>query len=179
VRRVFVNLVAVGALLVIPAAAAAQQAPPPDSELDQYIPSFPGAKGDKELGGGGNGDGDEGRQAGADPVPAATEEELRSLGPAGGAAADFAVGSAPRAGNGGKGGEADGSGGKAGGKGGGADGRSSVGAVAGALGGDTSDGGIGVLLPLLLGAIAVGGILYVLRRRGIIGSSGGNEGGGA
>jgi hypothetical protein len=161
-RGYLVNLVALLALLAIPPAAAAQQAPPPDSELDQYVPNFPGAKGDKELGGGGEGDGGGGGQAGADPVlPAATQEELGSAGPAGKAAADFAEGSAPGGGDGGTSG-----------KGAKADGQSSVSAIVGAALGGTSGGGIGVLLPLLLGAIAVGGILYVLRRRGVLGSSG-------
>ena len=170
--RILVTLVALLALGAIPVGAAARQAPPPSSELDQYIPTFPGAKGDKELGGGGTGDGGGGGQARADPVPAATQEELGSAGPAGKAAADFAEGTAPVGGDGGTSGKADGKGGKADGKGGAADGQSSVGAVVGAAAGGASGGGMGVLLPLLLGAIAVGGILYALRRRGILGSSG-------
>ena len=158
-------LVALVALGAIPVGAAAQQAPPPSSELDQYVPIFPGAKGDKALGGGGEGDGGGGSQAGANPVPSATLEKLSSLGPGGQAAADFAEGSAPRGGDGGTSGKAGGSGGKA-------DGGSSVGAVVGPGAGGVADGGMGLLLPFLLVAIAVGGILYALRRRGIVGSSG-------
>src|SRR5688572_24919137 len=97
-RRFFTYLVGVLALLAIPATAAAQEAPPPpSSELDQYVPTYPDAKGDKELGGkgggrdGGGGGGGGGDEAAPPPEGSAvapeTTDELESQGPAGEAAA--------------------------------------------------------------------------------------------
>ena len=185
-RRSLVNLTALLALLAIPATATAQQAPPPTSELDQYIPTYPDAKGDKELGGGdrggggGGGGGGEGGDdgtggGGTDAVPPETDAELRSSGPSGEAAAEFAQGTP----------SGDGQSEETRPRGDGGDGGSVLAAIARALvgdstrassgdsAGDSSGGGMGVLLPLLLAVIAVGGVLYVLRRRGILGSSGG------
>src|SRR5918995_600560 len=93
VSRVMVGVAALLFLLTVPAAAAIAQEVPPNSEVDQYVPNFPGAEGDNAVGGGGGGGGGAGgggdAGGGGGSIPPAAVEQLRSAGPAGESAATF------------------------------------------------------------------------------------------
>lgn len=155
-----VRSVAVGAataLLLIFAAAPASGACPPgtvnqgNSEVDQYQETIPGSCGNQTPGGesdGGN-------------LPADTVDDLNSLGDDGVATAGLAAATAPPVeGNGGSGKGGSGPDEATGGlsvaqAASPADDGSPLAAVAKALGGDSSDGGLGLFLPLLLGGTLI------------------------
>jgi hypothetical protein len=154
------------ALLLVPGAASAKHCgthtrnPAGNSESEQYGETVPGACGNKVPGGGAGSPGT------ASP---ATQHELQSLGPAGRATATLAQATSP----GGKalqravrssGGESGGSAAVPAGKGEGTSLGSLLAALSRALTGDSS-GGVGILLPLVLAAVAAGGIAIALRRR--------------
>jgi hypothetical protein len=142
-----------------------------NSEIAQYLENVPGPCGEQGIGGGngsGNSGGSGGGGSGSD-LPAGAIQELNSFGTAGAATAQFAEATAPP--GSGDNGKATGSGASGGSQAGGsatggsdADG-SALSALADLVGGG-SDQGIGTLLPLLLGAIFLGGMGFVALRRG-------------
>jgi hypothetical protein len=146
-------IVLAGALLVASPSLAAQgpgRVPPGNSGADQYVESVPGAGGNHP------GTGNPASHAGA--VPPGTQRALTSEGPAGRATASLAGATAPRGGGfGSKNGAAPAPSGGGG---------SAVGGIAqGAVGSNST--GMGVWLPLVLGASLLGAILLLaLRRRG-------------
>jgi hypothetical protein len=134
--------------LAIPASASAaagcgQKQPTGNSEVDQYAEGLPGPCGENKVGGGGAGGGGGGTSAGsgsgqAQPViPAGTEKQLNSHGPAGKKAAALAQETAPIP------------------QAGGTSNTSS----------DDSGKGVGLLLPLILVAVLAAGLIYFTRRR--------------
>jgi hypothetical protein len=138
------------------AIAAPQQVPPGNSELDQYVPTVPDSEGDNQLGAGG---GDSGGG-----LPPSVVSDLRAAGPDGEAAAAVLDQSAPRSGGSAstESGQGDGAdGGTAGSAG---DDESVPGAILEGLS-SSSDGGVGILLPIFLGVVAGVGAFLVLRRR--------------
>jgi hypothetical protein len=158
-------------LSVVPAVAAAKPGcgagvnVPSGSEIDQYAQSIPGACGNQEQGGpqadggGSSGDGGGPGSSGA-PISASTRERLQDQGAAGAVAASLADANAPRIRDS-DGGGSDGGQGK--GSGGGGDGQSQAGAALDSLLG-SDDGGMGIVLPLILLGVAVGGGLFITRR---------------
>lgn len=169
-------------LLVVPAAARAHHggapggslAPPGNSAISQYLEVVPTAAGGKpssnvrhsrSSGAGTSGAG------GSGAIPASTRRALVSQGPLGSADAAVAEGTAPSGGSGRTSGP---SGSRAGGSttGGSAEpaagpaAPSPVNSVLRAMTGSSSSGGLGVLLPLLLGVVfLIGGALALWRRR--------------
>ena len=134
--------------------ALAQTVPSGNSEVDQYSESLPAPGGNKTIKppGGGNAGGAGGRSV----VPQGTASQLEQLGPAGRAAAALAESTAPKD-----------SAGRS--KGAGRDakdasGSSAFSAVSDAVTGSDGDG-LGILLPLILGAVAATGIGYAVMRR--------------
>ena len=158
--------VALAALLLAPGAASAKhcpghsRSPAGNSQSDQYAETVPGACG-HDASGGGFSHGSPGT------TPPATQQQLQSLGPAGRATSTFAQETSP--------------GGKAlrraartpgasgvrvpAGKGDGTSLGSVLAALSRALTGDSSGGGVGILLPLVLAAVTAGGIAIFVRRR--------------
>jgi hypothetical protein len=183
-----VTTLAIGSLLVLPATALAgngghHSVPPGNSGLDQYTENIPGAGGNHPTGGGGSHHpGGGGGGSGSSVSPGVTHT-LDSQGPAGQGAANLAATTAPDvggnapAGHGGKsGGSANakgGSGTTAGGaasRGNAASGGSGSGvdAIAAELTGSGVDNGMGILLPIILGAALIGalGLVALRLRRG-------------
>lgn len=178
-----------GSLLLIAAPAAAKPCHSHghghgNSEISQYLENVPGPCGDQNVGGngsghqgnGGGGGGSSGGGGGgpASGLPTSTVQGLEKFGSAGAATASFAHATSP--GGSTSKSKAGGSGGSAGANsGGGASGSTSPGvdtsdgSVTGALASLVSGGsgqGIGVLLPVLLAAILMGGLGIVALRRG-------------
>jgi hypothetical protein len=183
-----VTTLAIGSLLVLPATALAgngghHSVPPGNSGLDQYTENIPGAGGNHPTGGGGSHHpGGGGGGSGSSVSPGVTHT-LDSQGPAGQGAASLAAATAPDvggnapAGHGGKsGGSANakgGSGTTAGGaasRGNAASGGSGSGvdAIAAELTGSGVDNGMGIFLPIILGAALIGalGLVALRLRRG-------------
>jgi hypothetical protein len=150
-RRSFAPLVLVLAALALPSAAAAagSNAPPGNSGVDQYFETIPSA--------GGNHPAARGAKPGAGGLSAAERRRLAAAGPTGAAAADLAAANAPRrarhhapAGTTAPLPSAAG--------------RSPFSAALHAVSGSDSSG-LGILLPLILGATLLAGILAVAVRR--------------
>jgi hypothetical protein len=137
----------------VPAAAQTSDDVPP-SEFDQYVPAVPDSEGDSPIRDVKEDAADPNGTGGAGAIPRRVVDELRSNGLSGEAAADLAEATAPGDEGGGTGRSGEES-----------RGGSSAGAVTTALSGD-SDGGLGIVLPLvLLGTVAAGAAFVVLRRR--------------
>jgi hypothetical protein len=182
-----VTTLAIGSLLVLPATALAgngghHRVPPGNSGIDQYTESIPGAGGNHPTGGhhgGGGGGGGNGSS-----VSPGVTSTLNSQGPAGQGAANLATATAPDVGGAGHGGNAQaGQGGKGGGPanakggsgttaGGATSGGSAasggsgsgVDAIAAELTGAGVDNGMGIFLPIILGAALVGALALVALR---------------
>jgi hypothetical protein len=189
-RKTSITIAALAALLALPAVAMGQGSVFPDNAaLDQYVESVPGPTGKTPSGdasrGGGGGAGTRGGGAGGGAgatLPSGTVSALRALGSDGQAVADLAAATAPVKPQGsarqsqGSGGQGSGGGGDkgAGRSGEGADSAeasSGVGAIVGQTVGAGGEGGMGLLLPLilaaaLLGALAAARAAVVRRRRG-------------
>jgi hypothetical protein len=188
-RKTSITIAALAALLALPAVAMGQGSVFPDNAaLDQYVESVPGPtgktpSGDASRGGGGGagtrgGGGGAGAGAGAS-LPSGTVNALQALGSDCQAVADLAAATAPLKPQG-SARQSQGSGGQGGGdKGAGrsgegadsAEGSSGVGAIVGQTVGAGGEGGMGLLLPLilaaaLLGALATARAAVVRRRRG-------------
>ncbi len=159
-------------MLALPAASFAQDivAPTDNSGIDQYVEDFPSPSGDKPTvpqGSGGSAGSGGGGVAGG-RLSQGDVASLRAQGPAGRAAARL-FGAAPREGarKGGGGRRDDRRRSKrdqaTGASTGEPQGQSGLSAILAAFGGD--DGGMGPLLPVLLGAIALVTVLAGLRRR--------------
>jgi hypothetical protein len=155
---VVVSCLAVLALLG--GSAAAQSEPPGDSEIDQYAPTLPDSEGDKAIGGGGgNGNDDSG-------LPPSTAAELRAAGADGETALEIIDETAGSSGSGRSDENQTADAGSGGGTAGAND--SSDESVPGTIleglsAGDS--GGLGLLLPILLGVVAGVGAFVLLRRR--------------
>jgi hypothetical protein len=170
VRTCILSLAGALLLSVVPAVATAKPGcgaglnVPSGSEIDQYAQSIPGACGNQEQGGpqtagGGSSGGGGGSGSSGAPISASTRELLQDQGAAGAVAESLANANAPRIRNNGGGGSAGGQG-----KGSGSDdGQSQAGAALDSLLG-SDDGGMGIVLPLILLGVAVGGGLFVTRR---------------
>jgi hypothetical protein len=163
-RRVSCFLVATAALLAlaaVPGPALAQD----NSAIDEYTENVPGAGGDRPSrdvdGGTGGGSGS--------TLPPSSSEALASQGAAGAAAADLAQATAPAREAGGSGGGADGSTARE--RSGG--GVPSVGDVLAEVGRGSDSDGLGIVLPIILGSVLVGALLFLLARRRRQGEPGG------
>jgi hypothetical protein len=187
-----VTTLAIGSLLVLPATALAgngghHSVPPGNSGLDQYTENIPGAGGNHPTGGGGSHHpGGGGGGSGSSVTPGVTHT-LDSQGPAGQGAASLAAATAPDVGGNapaGHGGKSGGSANAKGGSGTTASGAASGGnapsggnaasggsgsgvdAIAAELTGSGVDNGMGIFLPIILGAALIGALgLVVLRLR--------------
>jgi hypothetical protein len=141
-------------------AVALPQVPPGNSEVDQYVPTVPDSQGDNPLGGGGAG-------GGGSVLPHSTIDSLRAAGSDGRATAALADQTAPDAA------DRDGSGAITDGSQSNRAGSESVttssqDSVAGGLLdalGSGEEGGMGLLLPILLAAVTGAGLYALLRRR--------------
>jgi hypothetical protein len=155
-RKLAVVLFALFALLATPATGYAQD----NSAQDEYTENVPAGGGDRpsdNAGGGGSGEG-------GGSLPPGTVQDFQALGADGEAAAALAEATAPGGENG-----RDRATGTRGGDGAPATGGGSpIGDVVGDVAGGSGDeGGMGVALPLILGASLLGAIaLLVARRRG-------------
>jgi hypothetical protein len=154
-------MVVAGALLAlaVPVPATGQcgeQVEQGNSEIDQYLESVPGACGDRRPGAGGEStEGGSGTNA-PTSVPPAAAAALEALGADGAAAVAAAEATSP----GDRGAAAEDRGESASG-----DASSPTGLVGDALSGSADDGGLGLLLPLILGLVALGGVALVITRR--------------
>jgi hypothetical protein len=164
--------------LALPAAAGAKGggtktlAPPGNSAVNQYVETVPTAKGGRPTN---TIQPHGGRSGGA--IPPGTARSLSSLGSDGTGAASFAESTAPgaartnvshrsRGHHGHSHSQGAGPGGPSGGSGGNSGGGSPASAVIKTLTGSGGGGGLGVLLPIILAAVAVlGAGLAVSRRR--------------
>ena len=183
-----VTTLAIGSLLVLPATALAgngghHSVPPGNSGLDQYTENIPGAGGNHPTGGGGSHHpGGGGGGSGSSVSPGVTHT-LDSQGPAGQGAASLAAATAPDVGGNapaGHGGKSGGSANAKGGSGTTASGAASGGnaasggsgsgvdAIAAELTGSGVDNGMGIFLPIILGAALIGalGLVALRLRRG-------------
>ncbi len=183
-----VTTLAIGSLLVLPATALAgngghRSVPPGNSGLDQYTENIPGAGGNHPTGGGGSHHpGGGGGGSGSSVSPGVTHT-LDSQGPAGQGAASLAAATAPDVGGNapaGHGGKSGGSANAKGGSGTTASGAASGGnaasggsgsgvdAIAAELTGSGVDNGMGIFLPIILGAALIGalGLVALRLRRG-------------
>jgi hypothetical protein len=183
-----VTTLAIGSLLVLPATALAgngghHSVPPGNSGLDQYTENIPGAGGNHPTGGGGSHHpGGGGGGSGSSVTPGVTHT-LDSQGPAGQGAASLAAATAPDVGGNAPAGHPGKSGGSANAKGGSgttASGAASGGnaapggsgsgvdAIAAELTGSGVDNGMGIFLPIILGAALIGalGLVALRLRRG-------------
>ena len=185
-----VTTLAIGSLLVFPATALAgngghHSVPPGNSGLDQYTENIPGAGGNHPTGGGGSHHpGGGGGGSGSSVTPGVTHT-LDSQGPAGQGAASLAAATAPDVGGNapapaGHGGKSGGSANAKGGSGTTASGTASGGnaasggsgsgvdAIAAELTGSGVDNGMGIFLPIILGAALIGalGLVALRLRRG-------------
>lgn len=159
-----------GLATAVPGTAFAQD----NSAIDEYTENVPNAGGDErnEQAGGGSGGGGDGEE-GSNPLPQGTSEELQRKGSDGGAAAALAEATAPKGSAGGERSDPGAAGGDRNGsstepaRSGGDDGVPSVSDVVVGLAGSDSDG-MGIWLPILLGAalLAALGFLAVRRFRG-------------
>ncbi len=129
------------ALVATPVGASGQTVGPGFSEIDQYYESIQFSEGERAV--------DRGRDPGGSPVPAATLGELQGSGAEGKTTAELARATAPGPGEPGAGGL------------GGAAGAEEGSALGGILEALTD----GPWLPVLLGLILAGGIIYLLNRR--------------
>jgi hypothetical protein len=153
----------------VPAVAAAKpgcgagQNVPADSEIDQYAQSIPGACGNQqnETGeggsGGGGGGGDGSGDAGSSAIPPSTVQRLQDLGANGAGAQALAEANAPQIRDDG------GDRGRRSNRTGGED--SGAGSVLDSLLGSDEGDGMGIVLPLILLAIAAAGGVFVARTR--------------
>ena len=187
-----VTTLAIGSLLVLPATALAgngghHSVPPGNSGLDQYTENIPGAGGNHPTGGGGSHHpGGGGGGSGSSVSPGVTQT-LDSQGPAGQGAASLAAATAPDVGGNAPAGHGGKSGGSANAKGGsgttasgaanggnaasggsGSGSGSGVDAIAAELTGSGVDNGMGIFLPIILGAALIGalGLVALRLRRG-------------
>jgi hypothetical protein len=152
------TVVAAGALLVLalPSSSPAQcgdRVQGGNSEIDQYLESVPGACGDQRPEGG------EPETDRAGSVPPSAAAALEALGPDGSAAAALAEATSAPDRDADPGDRAESAA---------SDSPSGAAAVGQALSGSADDGGLGWLLPLILGLVAAGGaaLVIVRRRRG-------------
>jgi hypothetical protein len=167
IRRAALVVTAACALLAWPAVASAQ------SELDQYVPTVPGANGDNPVGGhggghggsgggggGASGGGGAGATGGGATLAPATAAGHQAQGTEGASVAPTSgsVGSDSRSTDSISTGSQAGHGDTGGGK-------SPVGATIDTLSGDSADGGMGILLPIVLVATLALGIVYALKQR--------------
>jgi hypothetical protein len=127
-----------------------------NSEVDQYTETVPGACGNEQTGGSNGGD------SGGTPLSPGATEALQGLGADGASVARFAEETSPGAGR--DAGSGNGAAGATGTGSAGDDGSSGFGALIDAAGG-SDDGGMGILLPLILGGVALAGLSYALLRR--------------
>jgi hypothetical protein len=153
-RKLTVVLVALCGLLALPASGNAQD----NSAQDEYTENVPAGGGDRpsdNAGGGGSGEG-------GGSLPPRTVQDFQALGADGQAAAALAEATAP---DGEKGRDrATGARGDAGEPTSG--GGSPIGEVVGDIAGGPSDeGGMGVVLPLILGAGLLAAIAFIVARR--------------
>lgn len=154
-RKFIIAVVALCALLALPAAGYAQS----DSGNDEYTENVPGGGGDKPSS-------DVNRDGGG--LPPGSAQAFQALGADGQAAAALAQATAPRR-------AARGRNGDTGSAGGGAESEPAAGNDAGGGGigdvvrdiaGGSDDGdGMGVALPLILGASLLGAVAFLLARR--------------
>jgi hypothetical protein len=179
-RRILIVSAVLAAFVALPSIASAQGSP--EAGIGEYQENVPGAGGN-QPGQGGSGGGGQGGSGGAGDgggsgggtvtdqgLPADVVEQFAQQGADGAAAADLAQSNSPsQGGEGGQsGGGHQGDEGSQIGSGGGQNGvRGVIEKVVGANSSSDSDG-MGVALPLILGASAVGALLLVLlRRRGL------------
>jgi hypothetical protein len=189
-RRILIVSAVLAAFVALPPIVFAQGSP--EAGIGEYQENVPGAGGDKPSGGGqgGSGDGEggsgggsgggsseSGSGSGADTtsqgLPPDVVEQFEQQGADGAAAADLAQSNSPGQGGGGGGGQS-GSGGQQAGEGseiGSDGGQSGVGGVVEKVVGTNSSSdsdGMGAALPIILGASALGALLFLfLRRRGL------------
>jgi hypothetical protein len=183
-----VTTLAIGSLLVLPATALAgngghHSVPPGNSGLDQYTENIPGAGGNHPTGGGGSHHPGGGGGGSGSSVTPGVAHTLDSQGPAGQGAASLAAATAPDVGGNapaGHGGKSGGSANAKGGSGTTASGAASGGnaapggsgsgvdAIAAELTGSGVDNGMGIFLPIILGAALIGalGLVALRLRRG-------------
>jgi hypothetical protein len=151
-------LAALFAWAALAQAASAQTVPPGNSEIEQYVPTLPGPEGDHPVDGNAGGGGDGTEESG---LPPATLQQLRALGPEGQATAEgltqTASGTEKEPSQARRG--TDGSRGESASEPG-----SAVGAVADSLVGE-SDGGMGIVLPLILAATLGLAVTYLVAGR--------------
>ena len=149
------GLIGVLATALCPAAAMAQVLVPPDnSAVNQYTETFQTAGGKAEVD-------DDGKRSPAKTLGAENARRLEEMGPEGRAAAALAVATAPTSRPADRGDEA-------GGKGNGRPsvvGSSGFGEVIGQATGTSSSGHLGILLPLVIIAAALGSLAYLWRRK--------------
>lgn len=122
--------------------------PPGNSEINQYTETLPGSHGDQPTGDALGGGGSKGGNGGSALTPS-TANALRDRGSTGKAVVGLAQATTPKAGPKPTGGGSQ---------------KSGVTAAVDSLKG-SDDGGLGIVFPLSLAAIAVVGVGYFLRRR--------------
>lgn len=163
--RLGLGLAAVIAIAALPSSAMAQRITPPDnSAVNQYTETYP-------VPGGGATTNDKSKRSPDKALGARNARRLEALGPEGRAAAALAAATAPRQGatsrrdaTGGTRGAA-GSAGGSGPKAGEPSGSSALGEVIEQATGTSSSGQMGLLLPLLIAAAAVGSLAYLWWRK--------------
>ena len=172
-RRVFVSIVALlGIAVAIPGTAAAQD----NSSIDQYTENVPGAGGDQPgtqggAGTGGDDTGNGGQGDGPAPaLPADTAADLESQGGAAAATADLAQSTAPDREQRAQAGDRDRPGVQPGSASGGSrapaddGGGPSVGEVVTGVSDASESGGLGIWLPIILGATLLAAIAFGVSR---------------
>jgi hypothetical protein len=131
-----------------PSPATAATLPPGNSEINQYTETLPGSHGDQPTGDALGGGGSKGGKGGTALAPS-TANALRDSGSTGKAVVGLAKATTPKPGPRPSGGGST---------------KSGVSAAVDSLKG-SDDGGLGIVFPLSLAAIAVVGVGYFLRRR--------------
>ncbi len=129
---------------------AATTVPPGNSEIDQYTETLPGAAGNQPTGGSGGGAVGGTKSTGGPVLSPAVAQKLRRRGPAGRAVAKLTEATAPRLPASTESGRGQGSG-------------SGLDAVARTVSG-SDGGGLGILLPLILGGVTAAAVAYMLLR---------------
>lgn len=160
-QKLTITFVAIAAMVLAPAALA--QKPPDNGAVDEYTEGVPGSGGETPSGSSSGSGGASGSDSSGSAVSPSNIEALESHGEDGAAAATLAQATAP-----------DGAGKSPEGQKAGSDatspavGAAEPGGLSAAVETVTGDGssGMGILLPILLGAIAVGVMALALRRRG-------------
>ena len=130
--------------------------PPGNSQVSQYIETgtVPGSCGNQSI--------NPSRSPSGQPFSSSTSHELQNLGPAGAATAQLAAATAPPGGSGGGKSSGGGSGKSSAGGGPSSSIPAQVGSV---LGTGDSSGGMGFVLPLIIGVTILAGVAYLLHRR--------------